>query len=58
MFFYVCYPVSYRDLGEIMAERGVKVDDATLNRWVAKYSPLIAKRTASESPGRPVMEDG
>ena len=25
-----------------MAERGVQVDHATLNRWVAKYSPLIA----------------
>ena len=26
----------------IMAERGVKVDHATLNRWVIDYSPLIA----------------
>ena len=43
VFFYVRYAVSYRDLEEIMAERGVQVDHATLNRWVAKYSPLIAK---------------
>lgn len=42
VFFYVRYTVSYRDLEEIMAERGVVVDHATLNRWVAKYSPLIA----------------
>ena len=42
VFFYVRYAVSYRDLEEIMAERGVAVDHATLNRWVAKYSPLIA----------------
>lgn len=41
-FFYVRYTVSYWDLEEIMAERGVIVDHATLNRWVAKYSPLIA----------------
>ena len=34
VFFYVRYGVSYRDLEEIMAERGVKVDHATLNRWV------------------------
>ena len=40
--FYVRYGVSYRDLEEIMAERGVKVDHATLNRWVIDYSPLIA----------------
>ena len=44
MFFYVRYTVSYRDLEEIMAERGVEVDHATLNRWVAKYSPLIADK--------------
>ncbi|KEO59995.1 IS6 family transposase [Thioclava indica] len=42
MFFYVRYAVSYRDLEEIMAERGVQVDHATLNRWVVKFSPLIA----------------
>ena len=42
VFFYVRYTVSYRDLEEIMAERGVAVDHVTLNRWVAKYSPLIA----------------
>jgi putative transposase len=34
VFFYLRYGVSYRDLEEIMAERGVKVDHATLNRWV------------------------
>ena len=41
-FFYVRYAVSYRDLEEIMAERGVEVDHTTLNRWVVKYAPLIA----------------
>jgi putative transposase len=33
---------SYRDLEEIMAERGVEIDHATLNRWEVKFSPLIA----------------
>ena len=42
VFFYVRYGVSYRDLEEIMEERGVKVDHATLNRWVIDYSPFIA----------------
>ncbi|MCP5088256.1 MAG: IS6 family transposase [Rhodobacteraceae bacterium] len=41
-YFYLRYSVSYRDLEEIMAERGVLVDHATLNRWIVKYSPLIA----------------
>jgi putative transposase len=42
VFFYVRYGVSYRDLEEIMEERGVDVDHATLNRWVVKFSPMIA----------------
>ena len=43
VFFYVRYAVSYRDLEEILAERGVQIDHATLNRWVVKYSTDIAK---------------
>ena len=44
VFFYVRYAVSYRDLEEILTERGVQVDHATLNRWVTRYSPLIAEK--------------
>ncbi|MFA3919689.1 IS6 family transposase [Ruegeria hyattellae] len=43
VYFYVRYGVSYRDLEEIMAERGVSVDHSTLNRWVVKYSPEAAR---------------
>ena len=43
VFFYVRYGVSYRDLEEIMAERGVSVDHAALNRWVVRYSPRVAE---------------
>jgi putative transposase len=35
---YVAYPLSYRQLEELMQERGVSVDHATINRWVLKYS--------------------
>ena len=41
VFFYVRYGVSYRDLEEILAERGVRVDHATLNRWVLKYASAL-----------------
>ncbi len=44
MTFYLRYPVSYRDLEEIMSERGVDVDHASLNRWVVRYSPLLAEQ--------------
>ena len=43
VYFYVRFAVSYRDLEEIMAERGVHVDHATLNRWVVKYASMIAQ---------------
>ena len=36
------HAVSYRDLEEILAERSVVVDHATLKRWVVKFSTLIA----------------
>ena len=38
---YVAYPLSYRNIEELMAERNVKVDHATLNRWVVEYSPQL-----------------
>jgi putative transposase len=42
IYFYLRYSVSLRDLEEILAERGVVVDHATLSRWVVKFSPLVA----------------
>jgi transposase-like protein len=38
---YVAYPLSYRHVEELMEERGVFLDHATVNRWVVKYSPLL-----------------
>jgi transposase-like protein len=38
---YVAYPISYRQLEEMMEERGVLVDHSTLNRWVVKYAALL-----------------
>jgi putative transposase len=38
---YVAYPLSTRHVEELMRERGVHVDHATINRWVIKYSPRL-----------------
>ena len=38
---YVAYSLSYRDIEELMAERGVTVDHSTLNLWVVHYAPLL-----------------
>jgi len=41
---YCRYGLSYRDLEEMMQERGVEVDHLTINRWVLKYAPELDKR--------------
>jgi putative transposase len=38
---YVAYPLSTRHVEELMRERGVPVDHATVNRWVLQYSPRL-----------------
>ena len=38
---YVSYPLSYRQVEELMEERGIDVDHATVNRWVVKHSPSL-----------------
>ena len=40
---YLRYKLSYR-LEEMMAERGVSVDHATIKRWVVKFAPMLALR--------------
>ncbi len=41
---YLRYSLSYRDLEEMMAERGLKVDHSTIVRWVLVYAPELEKR--------------
>ena len=44
---YCRYGIGYRDLEEMMAERGVSVDHTTLYRWVQRYAPELEKRMLS-----------
>ena len=39
---YVAYPLSLRHIKEMMAERSVKVDRATIHRWALKMLPILA----------------
>ena len=41
---YLRYCLSYRDLEEIMAERGLGIDHTTIYRWVQRYAPELEKR--------------
>jgi hypothetical protein len=41
---YLRYALSYRDVEELMRERGVWVDHTTVFRWVQRYAPELDKR--------------
>ena len=38
---YLRFGLSYRDLEELLAERGVEVDHVTVHRWVLRFTPLL-----------------
>ena len=51
---YCRYSLSYRDLEEMMRERGLTVDHVTIFRWVQRYAPEINKKSeAGRGVGRP-----
>jgi IS6 family transposase len=50
---YLRYALSYRDVEELFAERGVSVDHVTVYRWVQRFTPefVEAARLARRAPG-------
>ncbi|MFA9566495.1 MAG: transposase, partial [Acidimicrobiales bacterium] len=50
---YLRYGLSYRDVEELLAERGVDVDHVTIYRWVQRFTPLVieAARPCCHSVG-------
>jgi transposase-like protein len=40
---YLRFALSYRDVEELLAERGVEVDHVTVYRWVVRFTPLLAE---------------
>ena len=47
---YCRYGISYRDLEEMMAERGVGVDHVTLYCWVQRYAPELTRPVPLQNP--------
>jgi transposase-like protein len=41
---YLQFPISYRDLERMFADRGIQVDHTTLFRWIQAYAPELEKR--------------
>src|SRR3954465_8175107 len=50
---YLRYGLSYRDVEELFAERGIEVDHVTVYRWVQRFTPLLADapRFPRHAPG-------
>ena len=38
------YGLSYRDVEELLAERGIAVDHVTVYRWVQRFTPVLIDR--------------
>lgn len=54
---YAAYPVRLRKLEEMMAERGVLVDHATVHRWALKMLPgLVAMRSSPKNQSSAIVE--
>ena len=45
---YLRFPLSFRNLEEIMAERNLSVDHVTIWRWVQRYAPELNRRCRPE----------
>src|SRR6516164_4035013 len=47
---YLRFTSSYRDVEELLAERGVEISYETVRRWVLKFGPVIARRLRWRRP--------
>src|ERR687885_3035355 len=47
---YLRFTLSYRDVEDLLAERGVEVSYETVRRWVQKFGPVFAKRLRYAHP--------
>jgi IS6 family transposase len=43
---YCRFPLSYRDVRDLLAERGIDANDSTIHRWVQTFGPEIRRRAA------------
>jgi putative transposase len=47
---YLRFTLSYRDVEELLAERGLEISYETVRRWVRKFGPAIARRLRQRRP--------
>ncbi|WP_342236314.1 IS6 family transposase [Inquilinus sp. OTU3971] len=47
---YLRFTLSYRDVEDLLAERGIEVSHETIRRWVSAFGPMIARRLRAQRP--------
>src|SRR6201984_1410365 len=47
---YLRFTLSYRDVEDLLAERGLEISYATIRSWVRKFGPVIARRLRQRRP--------
>ena len=47
---YLRFTLSYRDVEDLLAERGLELSYETVRRWVLKFGPVIARRLRRRRP--------
>ena len=55
---YVRFTLSYRDVEELLAERGLDISYETVRRWVLKFGPAIARRLRQRRHCRRLARNG
>ena len=49
---YLRFTLSFRDVEDLLAERGIVVSYETIRRWVSHFGPMIAADLRKRRPGR------
>lgn len=52
---YLRFTLSYHDVEELLAERGLEVSYETARRWVLKFGPAVARNLRRQRP-RPSVQ--
>ena len=50
---YVAYPLSYRNVEELLKERGSDTDHSAVQRWVVEYAPLLEESFRNKHKRKP-----
>jgi len=50
LWLYLWFTLSYQDVEDLLAERGLTVSNESIRRWVLKFGPVIAKNLRGTRP--------